>query len=57
MQIEQKAIHNRIGEFYFDEPDFDDCGGRTMRRVKVPKDVVRRIVAAVAALGGSESCG
>ena len=45
-----KAIHNAIGPFYFDVPDFDECGGRTMRRVEVPKTVVRDIVAAVEAL-------
>jgi len=43
-------IHNAIGDFYFDEPDFDDCGGRTLRRVKVPKPVIRKIVEAAIAL-------
>ncbi len=45
-----KAIHNAIGPFYFDVPDFDECGGRTMRRVEVPKAVLREIVAAVESL-------
>ena len=45
-----REIHNSIGDFYFTEPDFDDCGGRTFRRVMVPKDVVRKIVAATLAL-------
>lgn len=45
-----EAAHNAIGPFYFDVPDFDDCGGRTMRRVEVPKAVLRDIVAAVEAL-------
>ncbi len=45
-----REIHNAIGDFYFDEPDFDECGGRTFRRVRVPKDVLRKIVAAALAL-------
>ena len=45
-----REIHNAIGDFYFTEPDFDECGGRTFRRVMVPKDVVRKIVAAAVAL-------
>lgn len=45
-----REIHNAIGVFYFDEPDFDECGGRTFRRVKVPKDVLRKIVAATLAI-------
>ena len=44
------AIHNAIGDFYFDEPDFDECGGRTFRRVRVPKSVVRNIVQAAISL-------
>ena len=35
--------------YTFDVPDFDDCGGRTMRRVEVPKAVFRQIEADVAA--------
>lgn len=38
-----KAIHNSIGEVFFDEPDFDDAGGRTFRRVRVPQYIVRQI--------------
>ena len=45
-----RAIHNAIGDFYFDEPDFDECGGRTFRRVKVPQHVVRKIAEAAVAL-------
>ena len=41
-----KAMHNRIGPFFFDVPDFDDCGGRTMRRVEVPKQAVKQILEA-----------
>ena len=41
-----KEIHNAIGQFHFTEMDFDDCGGRTYRRVTVPKDVVRMIALA-----------
>ena len=35
--------------YTFDVPDFDDCGGRTTRRVEVPKAVFRQIEADVAA--------
>ena len=35
--------------YTFDVPDFDDCGGRTTRRVEVPKRVFREIEADVAA--------
>jgi hypothetical protein len=35
--------------YTFDVPDFDDCGGRTMRRVEVPKRTFREIEADVAA--------
>ena len=42
-EVGQQAVHNAIGDFFFDEPDFDDAGGRTFRRIKVPKDVVRSI--------------
>ena len=45
-----KEIHNAIGDFFFDEPDFDDCGGRTFRRVKVPQTVVRKIVTSALAV-------
>lgn len=52
----RKAIHNAIGDFYFDEPDFDEAGGRTFRRVRVPKNVVREIVNAAIrqAKGGTD---
>ena len=45
-----KAIHNSIGTFFFDEPDFDAAGGRSMRRVRVPQSVVRNIVQSAIAL-------
>ena len=35
--------------YTFDVPDFDDCGGRTTRRVEVPKAVFRQIETDVAA--------
>ena len=50
VQVTGKAIHNVIGDFWFDEPDFDEAGGRTMRRVQVPKAVVRIIVSAAIAV-------
>ena len=45
-----REIHNAIGDFHFNEPDFDECGGRTFRRVMVPKAVVRKIVEATLAV-------
>lgn len=45
-----KAIHNSIGDFFFTEPDFDDAGGRSFRRVKVPVKVVRAIAEATIAV-------
>ena len=45
-----KEIHNAIGDFFFDEPDFDECGGRTFRRVKVPKLTLAAIVTAAIAV-------
>ena len=35
--------------YTFDVPDFDNCGGRTMRRVEVPKRTFREIETDVAA--------
>jgi len=44
MSDELKAIHNVIGDFYFNEPDFDEFDVViSYRRVRVPKDVVRKI--------------
>jgi len=38
-----------IGEFSFNVPDFDECGGRTYRRIDVPWPTIREIMAAISA--------
>jgi hypothetical protein len=43
-----------MSEFSWTEPDFDECGGRTLRQIVVPWTVIKTIMATIRALAALE---